>query len=218
VAVEHGVDSGNVASMFRAPPGDTAPIAQLDRALVYGTRCRTFESSWAREDWAIGRRRWSAAMAATRDHVDWMRAALALADDAGALKEVPVGCVIVGANGEELGRGHNARERLADPTAHAEIIAVREAARRSGSWRLEGSTAYVTLEPCPMCAGALVLARIARVVYGCSDPKAGAVATLFSIGSDVRLNHRFEVVGGVLADECAGRLQRFFAALRSHAQ
>jgi tRNA(adenine34) deaminase len=149
------------------------------------------------------------------DHADWMRAALALADDAAALREVPVGCVIVGPTGEELGRGQNARESLADPTAHAEIIAVRAAARQAGNWRLEGATAYVTLEPCPMCAGALVLARVARVVYGCADPKAGALTTLFELGTDARLNHRFEVVGGVLAEECAGRLQRFFAALRS---
>jgi tRNA(adenine34) deaminase len=149
------------------------------------------------------------------DHRDWMRVALALADAAAASKEVPVGCVIVSPIGEELGRGCNARESLADPTAHAEVVAVRAAAQRIGSWRLEGATAYVTLEPCPMCAGALVLARVARVVYGCNDPKAGAVATLFTIGSDARLNHRFEVVGGVLAEDCAGRLQRFFAALRS---
>jgi tRNA(adenine34) deaminase len=150
-----------------------------------------------------------------RDDEDWMRASLALADDAAASKEVPVGCVIVGRDGDELGRGQNARESLADPTAHAEIVAIRAAAARAGNWRLEGATAYVTLEPSPMCAGALVLARVARVVYGCTDPKAGAVTTLFTIGSDVRLNHRFEVTGGVLAEECASRLQRFFAALRS---
>jgi tRNA(adenine34) deaminase len=199
--------------MVRAPAGETAPIAQLDRALVYGTRCRTFESSWAREGWLsvdeVERR-----MAAMRDIEEWMRTALALADDAAALREVPVGCVVVDRDGSELGRGQNARESLADPTAHAEMIAVRAAAQRAGSWRLEGATAYVTLEPCAMCAGALVLARVAKVVYGCTDPKAGALSTLFTIGSDPRLNHRFEVVGGVLADECADRLQRFFAALR----
>jgi tRNA(adenine34) deaminase len=149
------------------------------------------------------------------DDGDWMRVALGLADEAAALNEVPVGCVIVDPNGDELGRGQNARESLADPTAHAEILAVRAAARRAGGWRLGGATAYVTLEPCPMCAGALVLARVARVVFGCADPKAGALKTLFALGSDVRLNHRFEVVGGVLAEDCAGRLQQFFAALRA---
>jgi tRNA(adenine34) deaminase len=146
---------------------------------------------------------------------DWMTAALAEADAAAAIGEVPVGCVIVGADGVELGRGRNGRESLADPTAHAEIIAIREAARQLGDWRLQDTTAYVTLEPCAMCAGALVLARVARVVYGCSDPKAGAVSTLFTIGSDPRLNHRFELVSGVLEAECSERLRRFFAALRA---
>jgi tRNA(adenine34) deaminase len=146
---------------------------------------------------------------------DWMTAALAEADAAAAAGEVPVGCVIVGADELELGRGHNGREGLADPTAHAEMIAIRAAAVRQGDWRLGGATAYMTLEPCAMCAGALVLARVARVVYGCSDPKAGAVTTLYSIGRDPRLNHRFEVVEGVLEAECAERLRRFFAALRA---
>jgi len=150
-----------------------------------------------------------------KDDFEWMRVALALADDAAAVGEVPVGCVVVGPNGEQLGSGQNARESESDPTAHAEIIAIRAAAKRIAGWRLEGATAFVTLEPCPMCAGALLLARVARVVYGCADPKAGAVTTLFALGSDVRLNHRFEVVGGVLAEECASRLQRFFAALRA---
>jgi tRNA(adenine34) deaminase len=143
-----------------------------------------------------------------------MRLALEEADTAAAEGEVPVGCVVVDADGRELGRGRNARERLADPTGHAEMIAIREAAARALSWRLEGATVYVTLEPCPMCAGALVNARVARVVYGCADPKAGAVTTMFGIGVDARLNHRFEVVGGVLADECADRLRLFFARLR----
>lgn len=148
---------------------------------------------------------------------DWMTVALAEADAAAAAGEVPVGCVIVGADELELGRGRNGREGLADPTAHAEMIAIRAAAVRQGDWRLGGATAYVTLEPCAMCAGALVLARVARVVYGCSDPKAGAVTTLYSIGRDPRLNHRFEVVEGVLEAECAERLRRFFAALRARA-
>lgn len=154
-------------------------------------------------------------MVGMKDDVEWMRTALALADLAATIGEVPVGCVIVGPDGEELGSGQNARESQSDPTAHAEIVAVRAAAKRIAGWRLDGATAFVTLEPCPMCAGALVLARVARVVYGCADPKAGAVTTLFALGSDARLNHRFEVLGGVLAEECASRLQRFFATLRA---
>jgi tRNA(adenine34) deaminase len=148
-------------------------------------------------------------------HTDWMTAALAEADGAAAAGEVPVGCVVVDSEGQELGRGRNGREALADPTAHAEVLAVRAAAARVGDWRLEGATAYVTLEPCAMCAGALVLARVARVVYGCADPKAGALKTLYSIGSDPRLNHRFEVVEGVLESACSERLRLFFAALRA---
>jgi tRNA(adenine34) deaminase len=144
----------------------------------------------------------------------WMRLALGEADRAAAVGDVPVGCVIVGPDGGELGRGHNRREADGDPTAHAEILALRQAARTLGRWRLDGAEAYVTLEPCPMCAGALVNARIRRLVYGAADPKAGAVRTLFEIGTDRRLNHRFEVVGDVLGGECAARLQAFFAALR----
>jgi tRNA(adenine34) deaminase len=143
-----------------------------------------------------------------------MGAALDEADLAAAGGEVPVGCVIVGLDGTELARGRNGRESLRDPTAHAEIVAIRAAAARLGDWRLEGTTAYVTLEPCAMCAGALVLARVARVVFGCADPKAGAVTTMFGVGLDPRLNHRFAVTGGVRAEDCAKRLQRFFAALR----
>jgi len=149
------------------------------------------------------------------DDVHWMRMALEEADAAAEGGEVPVGCVVVDADGRVLARGHNARESLADPTAHAEMIALREAAARALSWRLDGATAYVTLEPCPMCAGALVHARVARVVYGCPDPKGGAVTTMFGIGRDARLNHRFEVTEGVLHDECADRLRRFFSALRA---
>jgi tRNA(adenine34) deaminase len=149
------------------------------------------------------------------DDAHWMRVALEEADAAAGQGEVPVGCVLVDPDGRALGRGHNARESLADPTAHAEMIAIREASARALSWRLDGATAYVTLEPCPMCAGALVHARVARVVYGCADPKGGAVTTMFGIGRDARLNHRFEVTEGVLGDECADRLRRFFAALRA---
>src|SRR5207244_1571074 len=129
--------------------------------------------------------------------------------------EVPVGAVVVSAAGELLAVGHNLRETDADPTAHAELLAVRTAARARASWRLEGATVYVTLEPCVMCAGAMVNARIARLVYGCDDPKAGACGTLYSIAEDVRLNHRFPTTRGVLAEECADRLKRFFAALRA---
>ena len=128
---------------------------------------------------------------------------------------VPVGAVIVSAAGELLATGHNLRESDNDPSAHAELLAMRSAARALSSWRLEGATVYVTLEPCVMCAGAMVNARVARLVYGCDDPKAGACGTLYSIGDDTRLNHRFPTVRGVLADECADRLKRFFAALRA---
>lgn len=144
-----------------------------------------------------------------------MQVALAEADAATLHADVPVGAVIVGADGAELARDHNRREELGDPTAHAELLALRTAAVKVGHWRLEGATVYATLEPCPMCAGALVNARVARVVYGASDPKAGAVSTLFQIGNDPRLNHRFELVSGVLGDDCAGRLTAFFARLRA---
>ena len=144
----------------------------------------------------------------------WMKAALEEATAAAAAGEVPVGCVIVDAEGRAIGRAHNARESLADPTAHAEMLAIKEAAARALSWRLDGATAYVTLEPCAMCAGALVHARVRRVVYGCPDPKGGAVDTMFGIGRDTRLDHRFEVVSGVLQEECATALQAFFARLR----
>jgi tRNA(adenine34) deaminase len=144
-----------------------------------------------------------------------MRVALAEADVASSRGEVPVGCVLVSASGEEVGRGHNLRESLNDPTAHAEMIAIRAAAGKLASWRLEGVVAYVTLEPCAMCAGALVHARVSRVVYGCDDPKGGAVVTLYPIGQDPRLNHRFALTGGVLAAECSDRLRAFFGALRA---
>jgi tRNA(adenine34) deaminase len=149
------------------------------------------------------------------DDAGWMREALAEADVAASLGEVPIGCVVVDASGAELARAHNLRETENDPSAHAEIVAVRAAAKKLSSWRLEGCSLYVTLEPCPMCAGALVNARIARVVWGCDDPKAGAVTTMFGIGTDPRLNHRFAIEKGVLAEECADRLKRFFAALRA---
>ena len=148
----------------------------------------------------------------------WMRVALAEADAAADAGEVPVGCVLVDASGVELARGHNLRESSQDPTAHAETLAVRAAAAKLGSFRLDGVTAYVTLEPCPMCAGALVHARVARVVYGCDDPKGGGVVSLYSVGVDGKMNHRFELTRGVLANDAASRLKAFFAALRARAQ
>ena len=148
------------------------------------------------------------------DDIDWMRVALGEAELAASHGDVPVGCVIVAKTGKELGRGHNRREERQDPTAHAEVVAVQAAARAIGHWRLEGATVYVSLEPCAMCAGALVSARIARLVYGPKDPKGGAVDSLFAIGRDSRLNHRFEVVSGVLAAEGQALLQSFFAARR----
>jgi tRNA(adenine34) deaminase len=151
----------------------------------------------------------------TRDDERWMREALAEADAALAHGDVPIGCVVVDADGNLLGRGHNRREERGDPTAHAEILALRAASEARGHWRLERATAFVTLEPCPMCAGALVNARIGRVVYGARDAKAGALDTLFQIGRDARLNHRFEVNADVLADESVRRLREFFGKLRA---
>ncbi|CAN5252165.1 tRNA adenosine(34) deaminase TadA [soil metagenome] len=145
---------------------------------------------------------------------DWMGDALLLAYEATLAGEVPVGCILV-VGGVVVGRGNNRRERTKDPTAHAELVAVREAAAARKSWRLDDVTAFVTLEPCPMCAGAFVNARVRRVVYGCADPKAGAVESLFDIGKNERLNHRFDVTRGVRETECADRLRAFFAALRA---
>ena len=142
----------------------------------------------------------------------WMTIALDEARAAAAAGDVPVGAVIV-AEGKLIGRGRNRRELDRDPTAHAEIVALREAAQALGMWRVE-ATMFVTQEPCPMCAGACVNARIQRLVYGCANPKAGAIASLFSLATDPRLNHRIEVVSGVRADECAALLSQFFAELR----
>ncbi len=144
-----------------------------------------------------------------------MREALREAVEAARIGEVPIGAVVVSGEGRILGRGHNLRERECDPTAHAEIIALREAGASIGDWRLEGCDLFVTVEPCPMCAGAAVNARIARIVYGVPDPKAGAAGTLFSIPDDPRLNHRVRVESGVLAEECGEILRDFFKRLRS---
>ena len=145
---------------------------------------------------------------------EYMRLALEEADSAAAHGDVPIGAVVVSRDGVVLAREHNRRELDSDPTAHAELLALREATRHLSGWRLEGATMYVTLEPCAMCAGALVNARIARLVFGATDPKAGAVVSLFQLGSDARLNHRFEIRGGVLADEGGRRLSDLFAERR----
>ena len=139
----------------------------------------------------------------------FMRMALREADAAAVAGEVPVGAVIV-KDGRVIARAHNLRETLKDPTAHAEIIAITQAAEALSAWRLDGAVVYVTLEPCPMCAGALVLARVARLVYAAADPKAGACGTLYDIVRDDRLNHTMEVTSGVLADEAGGMLREFF--------
>jgi tRNA(adenine34) deaminase len=145
-----------------------------------------------------------------------MRDAIGLAGEAASIGEVPIGCVVFDdAAGEVIGRGYNRREADRDPTAHAEVLALRAAAARRGHWRLTGCTLVVTLEPCPMCAGAIVNARVGRVVYGCDDPKAGAARTLYRVCDDPRLNHRAAVQGGVLADECAALLRDFFKAQRA---
>jgi tRNA(adenine34) deaminase len=147
------------------------------------------------------------------DDQHWMREALAEAGCAAAIGEVPIGAVVV--RGDEiLGRGYNRREIDGDPLAHAEMLAIREAARRFGGWRLTGCTLYATLEPCPMCAGALVASRVERLVFGAADPKAGFCGSLGNLTQDPRLNHRLQVSSGVLAQECAALLRGFFADLR----
>jgi len=148
-----------------------------------------------------------------RDDDAWMEEALREARRAAAEGEVPVGAVVV-KDGRLIGRGHNQRETLRDPTAHAEMIAITQAAAAVEGWRLEGATMFVTLEPCPMCAGALVNARMARLVYGADDPKAGACGTLMDLAADRRLNHRFPVTRGVRAAECGALLSEFFRAKR----
>jgi tRNA(adenine34) deaminase len=153
-------------------------------------------------------------MTATDNDADvgFMAAALADARLAPAHGDVPVGAVVV-VDGDVIARDHNRREQLGDPTAHAELLALRSAARHLGHWRVE-ATLYVTQEPCPMCAGALVNARVVRLVYGCTNPKAGAIASLFQLATDHRLNHQIVIESGVCADECARLLKEFFAALR----
>jgi len=143
----------------------------------------------------------------------WMRLALEEARAAAAEDEVPVGAIVVAA-GRVIASAHNQREQLSDPTAHAEMIALTQAAAQLGSWRLENCTLYVTLEPCPMCAGAILQARVPRVVWGAADPKAGAVESLYRLFEDARLNHRVDHVGRVLADDCGRILTQFFRGKR----
>jgi len=150
--------------------------------------------------------------------IAWMEVALGEADRATLHGDVPIGCVVVDRDDVELARDHNRREELGDPIAHAEALALRAAASLRRHWRLDGATVYVTLEPCPMCAGALVNARVSRVVFGALDAKAGALRSLFTIGQDPRLNHRFEVTGGVLGEASARRLSEFFQKLRAQAR
>jgi tRNA(adenine34) deaminase len=147
-------------------------------------------------------------------HDRWMLMAIDQAREAAAEDEVPVGAIIVAA-GRIVATAHNQREQLSDPTAHAEMIAITQAAAALGSWRLEGCTLYVTLEPCPMCAGAILQARVPVVVWGAADPKAGAVETLYRLFDDPRLNHRVEHTGHVMADACGRMLSEFFEKKRN---
>ncbi|WP_279591748.1 tRNA adenosine(34) deaminase TadA [Paenibacillus sp. F411] len=147
------------------------------------------------------------------EHEHWMREAILEAQKAEALGEVPIGAVIV-RNGEIIGRGYNLRETTFDGTAHAEIIAIREASRQLQAWRLLDCRLYVTLEPCPMCAGAIVQSRVPMVIYGTTDPKAGCAGTLMNLLQEPRFNHRTEVIHGVLQPECASLLTQFFRKLR----
>ena len=149
----------------------------------------------------------------SEEHLGFMDMALEEARLAFGKDEVPVGAVLV-RDGEVIARAHNQREAQNDPTAHAEILALREAGKKAGNFRLKGVTLYVTLEPCPMCSGAAVLARIDRLVYGATDPKMGAAHTLYNIPTDARLNHQMEVISGVKDRECADLLSKFFEKLR----
>ncbi|MEA3411296.1 MAG: tRNA adenosine(34) deaminase TadA [Pseudomonadota bacterium] len=147
-------------------------------------------------------------------HEDWMRQALALAGHAASEGEVPVGAVVV-RDGKRIGEGWNHPVALHDPTAHAEVLALRDAGNVAGNYRLPECTLYVTLEPCPMCIGAMIHARVQRLVFGAFDPKSGAAGSVFSLADSPRLNHRIEVIGGVLERECGDLLRRFFRERRS---
>ena len=156
-------------------------------------------------------------MSFTADDAHFMKEAIAFAKIAFGEQEVPIGAVVV-REGKMIGRGRNRREGLADPTHHAEIEAIREAAKAVGTWRLDGATLYATCEPCPMCAGAAVNARMERIVFGCADPKAGYCGTLGNIPQDARLNHRCVVEGGLMAEEAAELLRLFFQARRARVE
>jgi len=149
-----------------------------------------------------------------RSHDYWMAQAIAEAGKAHVKDEVPIGCVIV-REGRIIARAHNLRESKQDPAAHAELLAIRKAARKLGSWRLLNTTLYVTLEPCLMCMGAIILARIPCVVFGCYDPKAGAAGSLYDLSKDSRLNHRLELVSGIRSEECSRQLSSFFCRVAS---
>ncbi|GGG26464.1 tRNA adenosine(34) deaminase TadA [Paenibacillus abyssi] len=149
----------------------------------------------------------------SEENIKWMQAAIEEAKKAEAILEVPIGAVIV-KDGEIIGRGYNLRETKHDPTAHAEMIAIREASEHLGAWRLLDCTLYVTLEPCPMCAGAIVQSRVKQVVYGTTDPKAGCAGTLMDLLREPRFNHEVEVIKGVLQEDCASLLTQFFRRLR----
>ncbi|PKN16330.1 MAG: tRNA adenosine(34) deaminase TadA [Deltaproteobacteria bacterium HGW-Deltaproteobacteria-23] len=148
-----------------------------------------------------------------KDDNYWMSKALDLARKAESAAEVPIGAIVV-RDGKIIGRGFNQRESKNDPSAHAEIIAIRQASRRLNAWRLTGSTLYVTLEPCPMCMGAILLARIERLVFGCHDPKGGAAGSLYNLAVDPRFNHKVELVSGVMQAKCSEILSSFFRKLR----
>lgn len=143
-----------------------------------------------------------------------MRLAIEQAQIAGRMGEVPIGAVITDKSGQVISNGYNLREASNDPTAHAEILAIRKSGEALGSWRLEGTTVFVTIEPCLMCVGAIILARIGRLVFGARDPKAGAVVSVYTIGSDCKLNHEFEVIEGVCKDDCSNLIKDFFKTLR----
>lgn len=180
-----------------------APVAQLDRASDYGSEGWGFESSRAHYK----------PVDISEEDLRWMGLALSEAEEALREGEVPVGALVV-REGEVIGRGHNRVERSRDPTAHAEVLAIRAATDVLGTWRLEGCTLYVTLEPCPMCAGAIVQARVERLVYGARDPKRGACGSLMNIVQDPRLNHMLQVEAGVLEEESKEILKEFFEKLR----
>jgi tRNA(adenine34) deaminase len=148
-----------------------------------------------------------------RSDTEWMREALAEARTAAERGEVPIGAVLV-MDGREIARGHNRTIADCDPTAHAETVVLRDAARAIGNYRLTGATIYVTVEPCAMCAGAMIQARVARLVYGCAEPKGGAVVSCFAVFEHPMVNHRVEVTSGVLSEECSRIMQEFFAARR----